>query len=272
MKKYLILTLNILLYVVILAAVVMGVAIFWWNHIKTGFLGKNYNICNFLEFFLVVVVYGLIFRLRKMNLIKVCNFSPLSVKNFIIITVAGICMAIFTSGVCSANFIIHKFPALRDYIFMIESGNSNLWFFFINVFFIFIGEEMIFRGVLFNEFRGVVPLYWAVFLSTAVYGVLNCYTQGPVVGVYAYIGAVFYTLAYIYLRSIWGSITVQASSMFAISLIKRYVTWKLVNSWGDLVLAVIIIVSMAAILATYYLMYVNYKKSGAPEKGASLSA
>jgi hypothetical protein len=111
-------------------------------------------------------------------------------------------------------------------------------------------------------------VYPAIIIATAVYGVINGCLYGVAIGVYASVAALFYNAAYVYMRSLWASITLQVASIYVIAIVINTGLWSTLRGWGDGVLTGIVVLSVLAILILYRFMLQSHKKYAAAEKTA----
>jgi len=264
MKKYLSITGFVALYLLIVYEFSDVIANLWFSGVlPKNFADRNYDLISLIGFLLVLMAYALILKLRKKSLIKICNFSKLSAKNFISIAIIGALMGGFTCCFCNIGFI-HKNTIFEQYLNYQANGSRYFVTFLIIIAITFAFEEMIFRGTIFNEIRnGGVSLYKAIIISTAIYGILNGVTMGYAIGTYAFVAALFYTLAYVYMGSLFASITLQIASIYVIYIFMKMGIWQWLGSLGDVALAIFTIVIMAVIGIFYYFMFNSYKKSSA---------
>lgn len=118
-------------------------------------------------------------------------------------------------------------------------------------------EEMIFRGVIFNEIRNSISLYPAIIVSALLYGFINVFTMGIAIGAYAAIAALLYTLAYVFARSILASITLQVTSIYVIAISIKTGLWVQLKRVDDTYLYIGVIVLLLAVLGAYRYLYIR---------------
>jgi len=117
----------------------------------------------------------------------------------------------------------------------------------------------------------VISLYKALVCAALIYGLINTGLLGFEVGIFAFTAVIFYTLAYVYLRSLWASIIIQITTMFTLSLLKYHHLWTWLKKSGDPVVAPILVIAVAALLTLYYFMYKNYKATETTHEVSFLS-
>ncbi len=266
MKKYI----KIIGFVALFLAIFVGFTYagikVWFNQafVPKKISWSEYNICNTIAFAAILLVYALIYKLRGKSLIKIMDLKLMSVKNWVLAGLTGILMGVFTCCLCNIGFI-KSLKVFDNYVNSIINGNSTALIFVVVITVTFAMEEMIFRGAIFNEIRSGVPLKWAVLLGTVLYGVFNAVFVGYFIGIYASFAALFFTLGYIFLRSLWASITMQIMSIYVIYFFYKSGIWQWLGKRGDAFLIFCTFATVVSILIIYYAMYKSYKNSGSNE-------
>jgi len=272
MKKYLSISAFVILYlgiVYILGNVTRNLWFKGW--VPASFANQNYILNVLIAFILVMLVYALIFKLRKKSFIKTCNFSKLSLRDFVTVLVIGVLLGILTSCLCNTSFISKNVPSLEQYLYVQLNGISSFAFFLIVIALIYACEEMIFRGAVFNEVKSGVSLYKAIAISVAVYVIINAITEGVYVAMIACFGALFYNLAYVYMRSLFASIVIQISSIYVIMTFIKTGIWQKLRNLDDIVLFIIMAVILGVIVIIYHSLYCQFNKLN-KEKQATITA
>ncbi|MCX8128635.1 MAG: CPBP family intramembrane metalloprotease [Clostridia bacterium] len=263
MKKYFSIAGYVIFYLFIVFAFSLGVQKIWFSGIlPKAVYERNYDLISFISFVLVLAVFVLVFKLRGKNLIKTCNFSKLSIKNFLQVFAAGILMGVFTCFLCNTSFVVENVPVFEQFLTFQVNGYTSFIIFIPMIAITFAFEEIIFRGTIFNEIRSGVPVYPSILITTAIYGLINTYTMGAAIGLYASIAALLYNLAYVYMRSIFAPIVLQISSIWVIAITIKTGVWYKLRDQGDAFLAIILAVILVLILAIYYFIYMDSRKNG----------
>lgn len=260
MKKYLKMVGLIAGYLAILYAVMGGVKWFVFNICSLNstlndFLWNNRTLFSFTISIITISIYYIIFRLRGKSLFKVCNFSKIQTKDMLNITIMGISMSIFTTSFTSISFVGSTFPQFEDYMkgFFESSGSFPLLVVMLIVLPMF--EEIIFRGIIFNELRENIPLIAAVLIQAVIYGILQF---NPILGVYAAIGSMIYVLPYIWTRSLFGSILVQDTCILSLLILRRTGIKELLAGAGN---PVLILLSLVGAVGMFVFAYFIWKGS-----------
>ncbi|HEX3045919.1 MAG TPA: type II CAAX endopeptidase family protein [Bacillota bacterium] len=271
MKKFLRIAGFVILYHLIIIGACNLVVMGWLTFIPKDFAYRNFVIADCLGFLLTLLIYGLIFKFRKKSLIKTMNFRRLSFKNFLIVLTVGILMGVFTCLVCNTPPVLKNMPVFENYLKNLMDYATSFPLFLLVVGICFAFEEMIFRGAIMGEIRTGAALYPTIFISVALYGLMNCFMMGWLIGIYAVVASLFYTLGYVWQRSLWASITFQVASIYVIATFRKTGIFKWLSTLNGAVLFSAIIVVAVIIAIFYYNMYKNFQKPGVAEN-ATVSA
>ncbi|WP_031342305.1 CPBP family intramembrane glutamic endopeptidase [Ruminiclostridium papyrosolvens] len=259
MKRYLKMTGYIVLYLILLYAVLRGVQ---WvvfnicsrNKALNDFLWSNKTLFSFSISIITISLYSLILKLRNKNLFKICSFTKISPKNVLGIAFMGISMCLFTTCFTSINFIGKTFPQFGEYMDSFFQTKGSFLIFIIMLMVLPMFEEIIFRGVIFNELRSNIPIVAAVLIQALIYGLLQL---NPVLGTYAAIGSVIYVLPYIWTKSLWGSILVQDSCILGLFIFRKTGVKDILAGTGNVGLIILTLAGIAGILAAGYFVRKN---------------
>ncbi len=261
MKKYFVMIGNVIGFSIILQVCAIIIGKIWWNEniIPKKFAQDNIIMTSVLTFSLTILCSGILYKLQGRDLLKTVNLSKMKMKDFIITTSIGILMGIFTCCLCNISIVVEKLPVFQEYLYSSVNVYSNIVVFVIMFALMFGLEEIVFRGIFFNEFRQNTSLTIAVILGTAVYGLINFASLGTAVGIYAIIAGVFYTLAYVYAKSMYAPILLQITSMYVITFFIKSGLWLKLRELSDIVIISFVLVLGIAIVFLYYVLYLNYE-------------
>ncbi len=272
MKKYLSITGYVVFYLAAVFAISIAVGKVWLGGwLPKSLTDRNYDLVVFISFVLVLSLFAIVFKARNKSLFKTCNFSRLGTGNFMLVLAGGILMGAFTCCICNTSFVIKNIPIFEQSLTYQLNGYQSFWVFLPMIAVTFSMEEMIFRGTIFNEIRSGVPVYLAVLITTAVYGLINTYSMGIAVGIYASVAALLYNLAYVYLRSILASMILQSASIWVIASALRTGLWFRLGESGDGWMMAAAAVFMLSIIILYRFIYTAGKTREAV-RGASVTA
>ena len=153
----------------------------------------------------------LMFLGRKESFKTYINFTPIKLKNAVPLFFFGIFLNILTVGLVS--IVSELFPIseqMEYYSELLEPlmlGNPILVFFAI-VISAPLFEEIALRGVVFNDFKKSVPVWLALVIQAAVFGLMHL---NIIQGTYAFFLGLILGLVYHYYKSIWMPILVHLS-------------------------------------------------------------
>ncbi len=153
----------------------------------------------------------LIFVGRKESFKTYINFSPIKWKNAITLFTFGIFLNILTVGILTV--VSEVFPISEQMEYYSElmeplmMGNPILIFIAI-VISAPLFEEIALRGVIFNDFKKAVPVWVALIIQAALFGLMHL---NIIQGTYAFILGLILGIIYHYYQSIWMPILVHLS-------------------------------------------------------------
>ncbi|MBN2535925.1 MAG: CPBP family intramembrane metalloprotease [Spirochaetales bacterium] len=191
-----------------------------------------------------VLIYILIFRIRKKDFIQFCRFKAMKIKNILGVCIIGLATCIFTSHLINLSFIARHIPQFNEYVN--DAVRGNLFFTLVMMGTILpFCEEILFHGLIFNEMRNHLPLVFVLFGHSLVYMVFQ---PSPQVAVFAYINYIIYALIFIFTDSLWGPVLTQITGAIGLFSLKLLGAFDIITSWGDVYSGIIILLSGALIL------------------------
>ncbi len=215
MKKYLKMLLFLFLYMgvyLIIATLCAQLYFTTWGDVV--FLGKklkdNVPLFHLFQDVPIMTAFLLIsFLIKRENLFKTCNFSKVKLHSVGIIFVLCLGMSFFTASFIQLPWVQTSMPKIS----MLLGGRllAQPWYQFIIwvplhcAFF----REVLFRGILFNEFKTALPMPIAVIMQGLMQGFLFFQFQDVGLVFYGLLGAVIFALVYQWCKSLWASILAQ---------------------------------------------------------------
>lgn len=217
MKKYLKMLGNLLLYIGTYFVIIKTLVFLGKKYVlpQPGigpWLDRNSLIVTVTSDLIQFTIFYFMFKkLKKKSLFDHVKLTKkISGANIGIISIIGISAGFFTSSVFKIPYITEKYPdlvAIMKFMF-VDGGNLVVFTCFLLVGSVF--KEILFRGLLFNEFRNALPLALAVLLQGLMYGVLF-FSFSPPLMAYGFIGAVLFTILYVLVDSLWAPVIAQAT-------------------------------------------------------------
>ena len=269
--KYLKMAGNVILYVLILALVAKLIGVFMDVMYASKFRETIDMLNNtiFLHMVLLTIIpvltYTLIFKFRKESLLKFCKFKKMSSKSLILTLIIGIAMSIFSTHFISISSVVQNFPEFSEYLGVMEQGTVfTAMLILLPLFPIF--EEILFRGLVYNELKKGLPIVAALIIQALLY---VPFQPNIPVAVYAFVGFVFYCLVYEWTDSIWGSMLAQLVSLYGIFIVKRSGLMERLSGFSNVYLIGVCIISVGVLLvASYYLSKNRVKVQSAEKQSA----
>ncbi|QJC51347.1 CPBP family intramembrane metalloprotease [Paenibacillus albicereus] len=188
---------------------------------------------------LMIAAIWLLFR---QNLFAEARFRRMQGPSVAICLWIGLGAGLFTAAFSQLPFIRssdYQFQTLFDYI------NRADWYVFLG--FLLLGnvyKETLFRGMLLNSFRLLMPVWAAIALQGVLYGALFFLGDVPL-SLYGFLGAVLFGLLYVWFDSIWAPIAAQIACQGL-----QYALWRYApDLGGEGTLAAIMAAALAMIVS-----------------------
>ncbi|MGG3506089.1 type II CAAX endopeptidase family protein [Paenibacillus lautus] len=245
-------------------AVVIGLYFAWFFTVTTLFFDYVYPKSTWFEQNTVTVIilndmvglplmllaWRLIF---KENLFKAAKFRVMGGKSVAIALWIGLGAGLFTVAFSRLPAIAsdkYQFRELFDYL------NRAEWYVFL-VFLILgnIYKETLFRGILMNEFRRVLPVWIAIVIQGVLYGALFFFGDIPL-SLYGFLGAVIFALLYVWFKSIWAPIAAQVACQGS-----QYLLWHYGPETKDVTVMSVVMAVAAAMIAVGIFLAVKHRTS-----------
>lgn len=163
----------------------------------------------FLDAFLLPF-FVLVFAIFKhQNLFTAMNFGKVNLKTVGIIAILTFFTSLFTSAFMKMPWSETFFPNVSMLLNTRLLAQHPLQFIIWWPLHCAIWREMLFRGVIYNEFKSAMPVSMAVILQGLMQGFLFfLFTQFDLV-FYGLLGSVIFALVYTWCNSLWASIIAQ---------------------------------------------------------------
>lgn len=151
--------------------------------------------------------YVLIFRANREDLLKCCNFSVLKMSNIGLVILLGLAFNYTLAMVDQFTSFYKLFPDHEKLMATLLGGDFFFTLFIVGII-IPIFEEILFRGIIFNELKKHISLGAAVMVQGLIFGI---YHMNLLQGIYGTILGILAALVYIWCNSIWAPILVHTS-------------------------------------------------------------
>ena len=208
-------------------------------------LYQNYMIIKVISAFITLSIYWFVMWLRKEKILNFCGFSRIGRKSIALTALIGVALVLPVDFIVGFLSIDKLSPGTEKAFNSIFEGNS---FFVLLLGIGILGpivEEILFRGLVFNELRKNMPVALAVVLQGLAFGAYHMnWTQF----LYAAPLGILFGLVYLWTRSIWSTILVHIFFNTTGVVIAQYFNeQKFLNIFTftlSLIVAVIILVSL----------------------------
>jgi uncharacterized protein len=265
-KKYTLLLLNVLMYIATLFIVMNVHNLIFQGTDYLAFFRGNITVYMSFMFILTTCCYALIFKIKQkmhkdpsISLINTLQVKKISGSNVRLLIGMGIAGCLFSIGLIDIDLIGQNFPSLLQ---MVENFSKADLFLYV-----LIGggmimpafEEVLFRGIIFNELRKHMPVVGAVLLQAVGYSIMQ---PSLSITVISFFSGIIYCILYVRMGSILAPILVQITAMSMLYLTHHYGVYEAMYAWGQPVLYLITIASLAFLLGATYMVW----KQGKPEK------
>jgi membrane protease YdiL (CAAX protease family) len=199
-------------------------------------------------------VIVLIFLARRQNFLTYVNFKKISVKDGLNIFAFGIFLNLFF--VALLNFAAMFLPIdaqMNKYAEVMEPMlNGNIILIIIAVVIVApIFEEIVLRGIVFNDFKKAVPVWLALVIQGLVFGIMH---MNLIQGTYAFFLGVMLGILYLYYKSIWIPILMHLS----FNLTSTVLSGIFPEDSSNLFYSLLGVLGLIGVTAIGYVMYKTY--------------
>jgi uncharacterized protein len=156
---------------------------------------------------LSLFIYKRLFKARQQNLWASCDFSKLQFQAIIKVLLLGLAYNCFFTVFAQITLLNRLFPDHHQIVSRLLGG--NFWFALLIVGMMAPSfEEILFRGIVFNELRKIISLPLAIIFQGLVFGL---YHMNALQSIYGMVLGILAALVYIWVKSLWGPILMHIS-------------------------------------------------------------
>lgn len=186
-----------------------------------------------------VLIFILIFKIRKKNYKEELQFNKTKNNNLVIGMVLGFSGWLLNSGILSIleenNFFKEQFQTMNDMLAPVMEGNLFILILTVGIIAPFT-EEFIFRGVIYKTLNKRISVKWSIILQGILFGVFH---MNFIQGAYATVlGILFGYLTY-KSKSIWPAIIMHITNNLIATLSGFILGNVIMNTVGYLTFAVL---------------------------------
>ncbi|MGB7605433.1 MAG: type II CAAX endopeptidase family protein [Lutisporaceae bacterium] len=223
MTRYLKMIGNIVLYLAIYIAIsiivnlTLGLA--FRNTNVISWILSNMSIVTIITNIPTILVYMLISKIMKQDFSKKYNFNTFNYNYTYLLALIGISLGVFSISFLKINAIHEAFPLLAAILDSIVSGKNLIIIVLGTITMGTILEEVLFRGLVFDELKVNMNIVLAVILQGLIFGAL---TLNIPVMLYAGMGGMIYGVVYIIFNSMWASIIAHFLSSATLLVLSKW--------------------------------------------------
>ncbi|MGE5529465.1 MAG: lysostaphin resistance A-like protein [Patescibacteria group bacterium] len=180
------------------------------------------GIVVFNDLIALPLFYLVTLGVNRRNMFQTSKLKAIRPWHAVLSIMAGLSMGLFVAGVFKLPYF-DRVKSLHDIIYFIYNS-SSLYAFFLFVTIGTLFKEILFRGLIFNEFHRVMPFWLANLLQAVMYGILFMNLE-PFMTLFGVLGSLVVGLVYLYTDSLFGCIIAQITNNLCILAFRRV--------WGD---------------------------------------
>jgi membrane protease YdiL (CAAX protease family) len=169
-------------------------------------IGQNTSQVIIIAAALSLIIYMIIFSLDKRNLFQECKFHKVHFSHLVLIFFLAIGISMIIDGILTFVPVDKWFPSYQQVVSSITSGNSFILTFTAVGIIGPVFEEILMRGLVFNELKRNINLKAAIVIQALIFGL---YHGNPLQFIYAAILGLFLALVYEWTNSLWSPILIH---------------------------------------------------------------
>lgn len=257
MKKYLKMIGKIIIYL----AIYMVSSILTFNVLSMlisnnetrMWINNNPSMILIISNIVTIVLLYLAFKIMKKDLFKFCRFTKFDKRFIPFFITIGASLGIFSTAVVRTNLVQEQFSGLVTALNNIVNGDIAIVVFLGTIIMGSIVEELLFRGLVLNELKKNMPVAVAILIQGLMFG----FILGDIpVAIYASLGAIIFSMIYLWTGSLWSAIITHMISSASIYIFTK--VFSNVIKGGSI--PYFIIISLVVIIVSLAFMW-KYKEN-----------
>lgn len=154
--------------------------------------------------------FYVVFIARKDNFIDYVGFRKIKLKDGILVILLGVFLNFVIVVILNAVMNYLPMPIIEAYAEVMDTlvNGSFIMILITGSIMAPLFEEIIIRGIVFNDFKKAVPVWLAIMIQAAVFGVMH---MNIIQGTYAFVIGLIFGLVYLKYNSIWVPILMHFS-------------------------------------------------------------
>lgn len=194
------------------------------------------------------LIFMMMFKKKEESLWERCKFDKVDAKNILLILLTSIGLSMFLTSF--VYLVQNMFPSYESVSKGIILGMNSILGFFSIVFILPFFEEILFRGLVFNELRRSTNIVASIIIQ----GLLFALIHGNLLqSIYTFLLGIVLALIYLWTKSIWSCVILHISY----NLMGANVLPRLLAEKGNLAMVIMI---CGIILSTLGLFLLNKNK------------
>lgn len=181
-----------------------------------AFFTRNTNVLLIVASLIALAIFWLVYKLRGERLFQALNVREMKFKAILGSVFIGGFFSLFLFSVISITNIYRLFPSHGEVMESIIPAEGNFLLIFLSIAIVVpIFEEVMHRGIIYQQLKKGLPLPLAILAQALIFGIFHL---NWLQGMYAFLGGIVLALLYEYTRSLWAPILMHmgwnATSLF----------------------------------------------------------
>lgn len=218
-----------------------------------------------MEIFLVAVYFLCVYLIKKAPPLKLWNQAGLSVISGAAALFMGVSTGLYTVCFFKLPYTLDHFP-MYNQLLITFFGKGTFIAFALFCITSSVFKEVLFRGVIMNELKAVMPVTAAIILQAVIYGIANFFQQNIQAIVFACLGAAVFGLLYYWSKNIFITMFAQLGNIITIITLTMSKDSIISRTTSAYALAPSIIVLLALGYYFFRIHKINGKKAIEKEK------
>lgn len=203
-----------------------------------NFFTQNTNILLIVASFIALAIFWVAYKVRGKSIFHALNFRKITTSAIPKSIFTGSFFSLFLFSLISLTNVYRLFPSHGEVMESIVPAEGNFLLIFLSIAIVVpVFEEVMHRGIIYQQLKKGLPLSLAVITQALIFAVFHL---NWLQGMYAFLGGIVLALLFEYTRSLWAPILMHmgwnATSLFIPSIYSDWVLGgMLVVSLGMLI-------------------------------------
>ena len=193
----------------------------YMDYINNG-MGNTLCITIIIAAVISFLIYFGIFLIRREKITRICNFKKIKFSHIPMAFFLGIAICLLNSSLLSwlakIDFFKYYIERYQSLNYLLSNTNTILLVLAITVTAPLI-EEVIFRGMIFNDLKQIMPVFWVIIIQGLLFGI---YHFNIVQFIYGSFLGIMFGLVYNWAQNIWIPVILHFSNnLMAVIALKQ---------------------------------------------------